>query len=226
MDYVRSCYSTTMWAFTPGVVKATAFPVTWFFADPIARPLGIRHQYSSANWQRGTDFPDQVGERIHEPRPWSNGHEPPGYAGINFCGAPSLWQGKLLLLNTPMGSHPDGSPICCSAVPVVCANCTGGIGSSQFTVTLTGGNLTFAEFNGVWPITSMGVCFWQIPTSFGDVKIVVDSLGMLLTVEDFTTHNFVQYRSSTHDCFNPVGPWSVVAFLGKGTKPSVLVTAP
>jgi hypothetical protein len=83
MDYLRSGYQTQVYAFDPVSGLPDPQTVTWCKAPAGAGPLGVRHQYASANWTRPTPYPEQVGEVLSAPRPWSDGATPPGLLGTN-----------------------------------------------------------------------------------------------------------------------------------------------
>lgn len=83
MDFLRSAYSTSIYSFDPATGLNVPTTITWFRAPAGAAPIPIRHQYASYNWTKGISYPEEVGEIIGAPRPWSGGATPPGIVGSN-----------------------------------------------------------------------------------------------------------------------------------------------
>ncbi len=113
MDYLRSAYKTSMYSFDPVSGLEVAFPVVWFVCPEGSTPLGIHHQYASANWTKPVEYSDQVGEVLTAPRPWSNGQTPTGLDGRRHCGADRLWVGRLERLPSPLWAGSPPLPPCC-----------------------------------------------------------------------------------------------------------------
>lgn len=106
-----------MYSFDPTTGDMVPFDVVWYAAPAGAIPLGVHHQYGSYNYQKGTAYPDQVGEIIGAGRPWSNGATPPGVTGVGHCG--TQWTGELQRLTTPIPDNVFDQPACCP-IPALC----------------------------------------------------------------------------------------------------------
>lgn len=228
MDYLRSGYTTSIYSFDP--VSGVMIPTTiqWFKAPTGATPLGVRHQYGSANWQRGLPYPDQVGEVLTSPRPWSNGAAVAGYSGVNHCGADPLWTGRLERLTVAEPSNPDGSPGCCGST---CARCLNNAAPTSYTLTLTGGTNEFATWNGVWHLPYSGFCVWQLDIpglpwrhweataqfAFGEIAIINKSA---------TPNHTAAWHQAGTDCYHRSGGWVYQGGTFTGTPPSVSLSTP
>lgn len=228
MDYLRSAYSTNIWIHNGTTNLFEKIPITWFKAPTNAIPLGVNHQYGSANWQRGTPFPQQVGEVLGDPRTYSKGSPVNGYFGVNHCGSDNLWRGVLPKLTVPLGSNADGSPSCCG---VACQFCQNGVGPGSYTAVLTGGTANLGAFNGTYHIPYVGSCKWFLSRPglpFLQWTVLAQSNGMFLEGlnNSSTNHDFVSYFMPSTDCLNTSGKFVFNSSAGSGVAPNVQVTWP
>jgi hypothetical protein len=224
MDYLRSCYSTNMWVFNPQLGVFVQFTAKWFKAPVGAQVLPVRHQYRSNNWSKGIPYPEQIGEVIGHSVAWSNGAAVTGYNGLNYCG--TQWTGILDRLHTPIPSHPDGSPACCTAV-ITCARCLGGKAKGSYTLVATGGTGSFAAANGTFVLPSTTTCTWAQPTGLPQRWTFNHSLV------DTNANVVVGASSAFYDqnnggvlpnCLAPIPSLPLVSHTGSGTPPSISIT--
>jgi len=118
MDWLRSCYSTSM-VFREG---DSAQPVRWYFCDTGAKAFPGFHAFGSKNWVSRQAVAGDLGEQPG-PRPWVNGAKPAngGVGNINavLCALlhPDWWQEGIPEGEESGPYEPDGKPTCCVAGP-------------------------------------------------------------------------------------------------------------
>lgn len=214
-----------MYSFDPVSGLNVPFTATWFKAPHGAHRFTRRHSYGSYNWQKPIPYPDQVGEVIGAPRPWSNGKTPPGLLGANHCGTDDQWVGKLTRLTVPIPDNVYSQPSCCIAPSgTPCPLCAGGIAPITRTVVASGGTVSFAPCNGTWTVVNPGGCLWQTSTDPG--FIIAEDNPTLWHMFAFNGSNSAKYIISTvdWDCWNTGTPnWQLESVVGTGTPPTVRV---
>lgn len=220
MDYLRSAYSTNIWIHNDTTNLFEKIPITWFKAPTNAIPLGVYHQYGSANWQRGTPFPDKVGEVLGDPRTYSKGSPVNGYFGLNHCGSDNLWSGQLSKLSVALPSRPTGVPSCCGLQGSPCPYCDGGAMPLHCTIIVVNGSGDFAQFNGFHTMAGTFGCVREYDAYPIDITWTVNAAGMVVNIGNFLTHVGVTYQSSSHACMNPPNSWTLTGSNGVGTVPT------
>jgi hypothetical protein len=114
MDFVRSCYSTTMrFQADPEILDR----VTWYFAPGGAKLFPRRHSFGSLNWSDGKPTNNVIGEVVGASRPYSHGSTPFGVTGQNFCGEPYMYRRGSPLNSPPSFLLPNNLPVCCEYDP-------------------------------------------------------------------------------------------------------------
>lgn len=111
MDYLRSAYSTMVWAVDPASGLMTQTQIRWYRCAGGALPFPSVHRYASANWTRGVAYPEQVGEVIGAARPWSNASRNPAASGLGHC--PGDYTAAPTLLTSPRPTNSFDMPACC-----------------------------------------------------------------------------------------------------------------
>lgn len=222
MDFLRSGYSTSMYSFAPDG-SMIPFTARWYRAPAGAVELGERHQYASANYHQGVDYPEQVGEILGAPRPWSNGRTPPSLAADNHCGGAAEWVGQLTRLTVPLPSHPDGQPLCCHEL-VACSHCIGGYGQASYRVHAIGGTGDFAAFNGDWICPNIAACFWEFVSPTIDVSIQVATTFVTIELTHIGTGVAVgNVSTGAWDCRSDRDGFVVSGSTGVGTPPTLSI---
>lgn len=214
-----------MWMFDVHTGVPAPFDAKWFKAPVGALPMQVRHQYASANWQRGLPYPDQVGEVLGASRPWSNGAPVPGYNGIGHCGADGLWHGRLTSLAVAEPSHPDGSPLCCPLPPKECIACPGLIGPGAYQVVLNGGTGAFLGANGIWTLLWASPCGWLLDTPLGKHFGISIGFGFMELSYRHGADLVTWVIVGDPICFDPPLNWPVATVTGSGTPPTAQVTS-
>jgi len=109
MDFIRSCYATTM-VFQPG---GAAIPVRWYFAPKGAKLFPRAHAFFSRNWEDKGDQFDTIGEQPGL-RPWRNGIGPNLVRGDGVCASVEQLSGDAVTLgSTGVDIYSNGVPVCC-----------------------------------------------------------------------------------------------------------------
>ena len=111
MDFVRSCYSTSIYPFRDTDQQA---PVDWFFCLSGAKPFPDWHRFASLNWEEGRGQPSsEPGEVGDAPRPWRDGSPTGAYLGRFYCGDLAQFQ-QGALSTDPVGPRSSlNEPLCC-----------------------------------------------------------------------------------------------------------------
>jgi hypothetical protein len=219
-------YSTYIYSFDPVSGLLVPAAITWFDAPTGAMQPNLHHQYASANWTRGIAYPDQVGEILADPRPWSAGATPAGLVGTNYCGADGLWLGKMDRLTTPIPDNSYGQPSCCSVPLAGCVHCVGGVSRPTYRLQISGGTGDFALFNGVWTLPQYLSCTWNYLDSAREITWTVAAGGQVATLQGIGTPHIAAYNNLTPwDCQSPRST-SLVFSTGAGLPPSVSLLFP
>lgn len=222
MDYLRSAYSTNIWIHNGTTNLFEKIPITWFKAPTNAIPLGVNHQYGSANWQRGTPFPEKVGEVLGDPRTYSKGSPVNGYFGLNHCGSDNLWTGQLNKLTTAMGNRPSGAPTCCSLGGNPCSFCSSGRMPLNATLILQGGTGDFAQFNNFWQLVNQGGCTCSVRAGNVTAEWFANGQGLFVAAFNSVTGAFVQFSRGDSNCQLGGTNWVFNSSQGVGTHQTVI----
>jgi len=118
MDWLRSCYSTTM-VFRTG---DTPIAVQWYFADEGAQPHPLMHSFGSTNWVNRRSEAGAIGEQPGS-KPWRDGSKPEnggtgqGYAAACALTNPAYWQTGIPPGVETGPYNEQGLPVCCVSGP-------------------------------------------------------------------------------------------------------------
>lgn len=116
MDWVRSCYTSSMRLFRdrPDVL----IPGRWQFCPPGAKAIPYLHPWASSNWDWEHRYPldPPLGEVTHGS--WFKGNTNPRYTGQNWCGTREVWEnGAPYAARGTPAVDLDGVPFCCATRP-------------------------------------------------------------------------------------------------------------
>lgn len=164
MDYLRSCYTTTMRFSDTG----PAVPVKWLRPKPGAPFLGVPTLFGSSVWTDANDPTITVGE-LQKPfrSTWSNGANGGAPDGTVNCGNDDdLENGVDGPYDPPRMVNGNGWPLCCNPPPPLCWFC----GSPALVVTPTGGFDPYA-------LPFQSSCFWSGGPIFPFVSLQADCGG-------------------------------------------------
>jgi len=88
--------------------------IVWFFVEPNAKLFPFYHRFASGNWMSQRRDWSGPGEVLGAPRRWVNGRRPGHYAGIDFCGPLSAFEGQLKEADDTLPAvDANGVPECC-----------------------------------------------------------------------------------------------------------------
>jgi len=122
MDFLRSCYATTM-VFREG---DDPVPVLWYFCDPGAKPHPVMTPFRSHNWQSRVDIEGALGEQPGF-RGWTNGSKPANGGSGNQDALDCVnailpaWEDGLAAGQETGPFDSQGFPICCKGPCCECA---------------------------------------------------------------------------------------------------------
>jgi len=173
MDYLRSCYQTTM------VFRTGDDPVVveWYFVEPHALPFPGWSRFGSANWKNRDCTAGDLGEQPG-PRNWTDGSFPQGgFIGDRNSQSCAASRASWWVDGIPSG---DGyGPFDANGVPLCCINGPGCV-SSQYDL-LTAEIIDIAGCGNLGTPTSLaridpGLCKWfgTYPCSLGDCAASVE----------------------------------------------------
>lgn len=117
MDFLRSCYSSSMRLYPdrPDVLTAGA----WHFCAPGARVIPYMDAFVSQNWDYAI-VPDPVVGEVRGRRTWVSGKPVPGYQGMHFCGTGDAWLHGIPFADRPgLPIDAHGVPVCCKPLPYI-----------------------------------------------------------------------------------------------------------
>jgi hypothetical protein len=125
MDYLRSCYKSSMRLYSdrPDVLTDGA----WHFCEPGAKLAPMPHIFGSQIWTpKNMAIDPAVGEVLGR-GPWFNGKPDSRYVGEHSCGSADVWLNGIPYADRPgLELEADGTPTCCHAPPEVPAFTSGG----------------------------------------------------------------------------------------------------
>lgn len=117
MDYLRSCYSSTMRLFIDGA--EVLVHGRWHFCPEGAEDIPYMHRFAASTWDPdNADLDESIGE-IRGVRGYFNGSSSPRILGQGWCGSQGLWEnGSPLSLRGTMPVDTEGIPLCCLTGPL------------------------------------------------------------------------------------------------------------
>jgi len=180
MDYLRSCYSTTM-VFRVG---DDPVPVQWMWAKEGAVSFPFDHKFYSTNWDSRAAIAGELGEQPG-PKPWRNGSgDPSPGTSLGSCTI-----GDWFLTGIPEGeltppTGPDHKPLCCSEEPFDCMAL-----ADTLTLTIAGTGDCTAIDQSISLTRVTGLCQW--------LGVMVTPSGNATTTVEFADDTW----TLDFDCF-------------------------
>ncbi len=116
MDYLRSCYKSSMRLYPdrPDVLT----PGRWYFCPPGALVVNRLIAAASSRWDfYGAPAVTGVGE-VTPVGEWVNGRCPPQFQGRHYCGTADAWLHGIPYADRPgLDLDGDNVPLCCRSKP-------------------------------------------------------------------------------------------------------------
>lgn len=195
MDYLRSCYRTTM-VFRIGDAPVE---VTWKWAKEGAQRFPGDHSFGSTNWVERVSDAGDLGEQPGD-KPWSNG------SGVHGDGASlgTCTDANMFISGIPDGElapevDSEGWPLCCSAEPPF--DCLAL--SDTLTLTLAGTSDCSNIDQAVTLTRIPGLCVWvgAAGTWLGTAGIAVTYTepDWFLAIDCFAAGPTITFVSASYD---------------------------